>query len=121
MRRPRPGWVLTRRLPRTLSDHVLHHVQADAAAGDFGDILLEGEARQEEKLEQLGLGELLGHVAGVASRLRHDRLAHALQLDAGAVVGDRDQQHAGAVARFEANRAFGGLPARSRCSRVSQP
>ena len=37
-------------------DHVLHYVQADAAAGDFGDILLEREARQEQELEQLGFG-----------------------------------------------------------------
>ena len=45
----------------------------------------------------------------MVSFLRHDGLAHALQLDAGAVVGHRDQQHAGAVARFEANGALGGF------------
>ena len=32
-------------------DHVLHHVQADAAAGDLGDGFLEREARQEQELQ----------------------------------------------------------------------
>ena len=89
-------------------DHVLHHVEADAAAGDLGDGFLEREARQEQELEQLGLGELFSD-----GRRRQfpfqDRLAHALRLDAGAVVGDRHQQHAGAVAGFEADGALGGF------------
>ena len=58
-------------------DHVLNHVETDAATGDLRDSLLQREARQEKKLEQLGLGQLFRHRRGGEST-RHDRLAHAL-------------------------------------------
>ena len=41
-------------------DHVLHHVEPDAATGDFSHGFLEREAGQKEEFEQLGLGELVG-------------------------------------------------------------
>jgi hypothetical protein len=75
-------------------------VQADAAAGDLGDGVAHGEAGQEQELEQLGLGELRRHAFGRQAAL-DDGLAHALQVDAAAVVGHADLQHAGGVARLQ--------------------
>ncbi len=62
----------------------MHHVHADATAGNLGDLVGGGEARFEDELQHLVVREVgLGvHHAAL------DRLAaHGLQLDAGTVVG----------------------------------
>jgi len=88
--------------------HVLHHVESDAASGNFSHGLLERETGQEEEVYQLRLGEFLDSRRGGQLPLL-DGFADELQLDARAVVGDRDQQHAGAVARFQSDDALAGF------------
>ena len=100
-------------------DQVLHDIETDATPGDVRDGVLEREARQKEELQQLDLGELVRDRR--QGQMPLQMMSRTSPLDAGAVVGDRDQQQAGAVARFEANGAFAGLPACRRCSTVSQP
>jgi len=85
-------------------DHALYHVEAHAAAGDFRDLVLRGEARQEQEFEELELRQLLGHLGG------DEAAAHGLgpqpfDVDAAAVVGEGDVEHAGAVPGLEADRA----------------
>ena len=99
-----------------LADGVLHHVQPDAAAGELGHDLGRGEARQEQELEQFRLGHLADHV-GRGQAAVDDLPAEPLEVDAAAVVGDRDLQHPGPVAGLQPDRA--GVAACPRACAVS--
>ena len=88
-------------------------VEPHAAAGDLRHLVLRGEAGQEEKLEQLQFGKLVGHLLGDESA-RDGLGPQLLDVDPAAVIGERDVEHAGAVAGLEPDRAdrrlVGGLP-----------
>ena len=59
-RRPRPDCDCeAEAAARHCLNHVLHHIQPDTSAGDFSDSFLQGEAGQEEELEQFSLVKLL--------------------------------------------------------------
>ena len=60
----RPACVATRTVPPTPFTMLCTTSRPDAAAGDLRHLVLRGEAREEEELEQLQLGELVGHLTG---------------------------------------------------------
>ena len=84
--------------------HALHGVQAHPAARDLRDLVLGGEARQEEELEQFHVGELVGDLPG-DEPAEHGPGPQLLDIHAAAVVGDGDVEHAAAVPRLEHDRA----------------
>jgi hypothetical protein len=100
-----------------LLDHVLHRIEPDAAAGNFGDGVAHGEAGQEQEFQQLGLGELRRHRLDRQAAAHHRR-AHALEVDAAAIVGHADLQHAGGVARLQHDAAFFRLAAGAALRRI---
>ena len=94
--------------PAHVLDHVLHYVQTDAAAGNLGHVSLQCEPGQEQELKQFGLGELLRH-RGQGKFLLHNGSAHAFRVHAGAIVGDRDEQHSGTMPGFQLDHPLGRL------------
>ena len=94
-----------------LLDHVLHDVEADAAAGHVGDGGLHREAGQEQELEQLRLAQRARRVTG-GEVARDDGVAQLLEIDAAAIVGHDDLERAGAVARLDPHQALRRLARR---------
>ena len=60
-----PGLDVDRALQAV--QHGLHHVQADAAAGDFGDLVRRAEAGPEDQFENLGFAQPVRLFLGVSS------------------------------------------------------
>lgn len=90
------------------ADHVLHGIESDAAAGDFGNRFAQAEARQQQELEQFRLRQ-----ARRRFRLRqsapHDGGAQCLEVHARTVVEDHDHQPPGVVARVKRDAPLLGL------------
>ncbi len=87
-------------------DGPFHHVHADAAARDVRDGLSRGEARQEDEV----VGLLVGQLAVGRDQPLLDRDGpHARAVDAGAVVRDLDHDPAGAMQGREPDLALLGL------------
>ncbi len=93
-------------------DHVLHGIQADTAAGDVRDPILQRKSRQEQEFEQLSVGQRVGRFGIDELSLDHTR-AQALQVDATSVVGDHDVEVARAVMRLDSEKALGPLAGRA--------
>jgi len=91
-----------------LLHHVLHDVEADAAAGNVRDRLLHREAGQEQKFQQLRLAQFLCGL-GVGQAACDDFLAQPLEIDAVAVVGHDNLQRARAVPGLEVHDALVGF------------
>ena len=89
--------------------HALHHIQPHTPAGDLCYHALRGESRQEQKLEQFRGRELVCDLWGDESERDGPRLEVA-DVDALAIVGDRDLEHAGPVPRLQQDRAGRRLP-----------
>ena len=84
------------------------HVHAHAAAADVGDGGGGGEAGQKDELQQFALAELGGAVGGDEAAL-DGLLADFFDGDAGAVVGDFDDDVAAFVAGAQLESSFGIL------------
>src|SRR5262249_54938144 len=72
-----------------LIDVGAHHIHADAAAGDIGDLVRGRESRREDELLDLALGEVLG------LRFRYQAVGNGFGLDpldveAASIVGNLD-------------------------------
>ncbi|BBP74159.1 hypothetical protein PHLH7_02630 [Pseudomonas sp. Ost2] len=92
--------------PAQLVDGTAHHIHADAAAGEVGDLFGGGEPRFENQQVDIRIAELRVRV--------HQALVDGLGQDprgvqATAVVADFEDDHAGVVIGIEAQVAFGGL------------
>jgi hypothetical protein len=85
-------------------DHALHHVEPHAAARDLGHLVFRGKARQEEKFEKFELRELVGDLPGDEPP-GHRLGAKRLDVDAAAVVGERDVEHACTVTGLQPDHA----------------
>ena len=83
--------------------HGLHHVQPDAAAGDVRDLLGRREAGQEQEIEQLRIAEPGGQIAR-GQPLGDDLGSECGQVDAAAVLGHADVEHAGLMSCFQLQR-----------------
>ena len=97
-------------LPAELADARLHHVHADAAAGDVGDFGLGGEAGQEDQLQALVVGQAGGGF-GIDQALLQRLDAQAFRIDAGAVVADLDGDEVAFLLRRQAHVALPRLAA----------
>ncbi|MCY1273692.1 hypothetical protein D9M70_223030 [compost metagenome] len=78
----------------------MHHIHADATTGNLGDLVGGGEARFEDELQdfvvrQVGLGVHHAALDGLA--------AHGLELDAGAIVGQGQDDIPALAAEIQAN------------------
>src|SRR5205814_1795489 len=93
-------------------DHILHGIEAHAAARYVGDRALHRKAGQEQELQQLGFTHRAGGFTG-REVPRDYGLAHVLQIDTASIVRDDDVQRAGAVTRFDPYEALGGFARRS--------
>ncbi len=91
-------------LPAEFADTRLHHVHADAAAGDVGDFRLGREARHEDQMQAL-VGAQAGGGFGVDQALVAGDFAQALGVDAGAVVLDFDADVVAFLLRRQAHMA----------------
>lgn len=76
-------------LPAELADTRLHHVHADAAAGDVGDLGLGREAGHEDQVQALVGTQARGGFC-IDQALVAGDFAQALGVDAGTVVLDFD-------------------------------
>ena len=98
--------------PADLVDVGAHHVHADAAAGDAGHLLGGREAGREDEALDLRFRHLLDlRLGGEAARDRGG--LDPLGAQAGAVVGDLDQDVPALVAGAEPDGALLGLAART--------
>ncbi len=87
------------------------HIHADPAAGLVPDLFGRREPRQEDKLDGFGFRHVLGDVGTDQSPL--DRLGpNPLDIEAGAVVFDFDQDGVAAMGGMEINGAGCRLPFR---------
>ena len=119
---PAPGDRLHVDRAADLLDVGAHHVHADAAAGDVGDLGGGGEARREDELVDLRVRQLVGDSASGDEPLR-DRLGpDPRDVEAAAVVGDLDDDVAALVIGREADaaslRLAGGEPLARRLDAV---
>src|SRR5262249_27178580 len=87
-----------------LADHRLYHVESHAAAGVLGQGAGRGEAGQEEEFQQFRLRNGFDQGRGRQAALDY-LLSQAVQVNATAVVRDRDGQGAGSVSGLDADEA----------------
>ena len=91
--------------------HRMHHIEPDAAAGDFGDRCRRGEPRQKQELQRFRCARFCGDV-GAGEPALHDLAAHLFNVDSPTVVGYADRQLAGAMGRLDAQPADLGFSGR---------
>ncbi|MCY1228560.1 hypothetical protein D9M72_408830 [compost metagenome] len=91
--------------------HLLHGVQAHAAAGHLGNRVAHAEARQQQEVEQLSLRQPRRGLFG-RQPPPHDGAAQGTQVDACAVVENLDDQAARIVARLQRDAALRRLALR---------
>ncbi len=84
--------------------HALNDVEPDTAAGDLGDIFLGRESGQKQEVEQLGLAQS-SRDPGRGQATLDDLGAEPVEIDAPAVIGQDDLEHARAMARLQVNDA----------------
>ena len=85
--------------------HVLHGIEPDAAPRDVGNAVLQRKAGQEQKLEQLGLGQRRRRL-GIYQFSFDDARPQPPKVDATPVVGDDDVEIACAVTRLHLQNAL---------------
>jgi hypothetical protein len=94
------------------ADRILDHVEPHPPAGELRDRGGHREPGQEEEFEQLGLRHRLEQV-GRGQAALEDPAPQPVQVNAAAVVGNRDGQHAGPVLHLDADQPrlrFAGRP-----------
>ena len=105
-REPTPSSVLTSTVPRSASMLRSHHVHADAAAGQVGDLLGGGEAGLEDQVDDFLFGERLARLDQAAL----DGLGlDPVPVEAAAVVDHLDDDAARIVVGVELDPALGRL------------
>ncbi|MCY1499574.1 hypothetical protein D9M68_335960 [compost metagenome] len=90
----------------------MHHIHADATTGNLGDLVGGGEARFEDELQHLVVGEV---GVGVHHAALDGLATHGLELDAGTVVGQGQDDVATLAAEVQADGAglrLAGIAAR---------
>ena len=69
--------------------HALHHVHANAASGNFGDLLGRAEAGAEDEVESFRFAQPRGFFGSRQPKF-NGLGANLLRIDAAAIVGDFD-------------------------------
>ena len=109
---PQRGSLAGARIDLDLAADLLHvgadHIHADAAAADVGDRGGGGEAGQKDQLQQFALAQLRGTFGGDETAF-DGLLAHLLDGNAGAVVGDLDDDVAALLAGAQLESSLGIL------------
>ena len=90
-------------------DRAPHHIHADTAAGDAGDLVRRREAGLHDELEQLAVGRL---GAGREQPLFLGALLDARAVQAGTIIGNGDQHLVAQMARRKLDAALARLACR---------
>ena len=103
-----------------LFDVGFHHVHADAAAGNIGDLFRRREAGQEDQVQRFPVAELPG-LLGRQESFVDGLLLEPRDVDPRAVIPDLDVDLPALVIGAQGQRPFGRLARSRRASGGSMP
>src|SRR5580704_7291496 len=86
----------------------LYHIQTDAAAGDFGNLIGGAEAGAEDKIKNIRLAQTAGFL-GLEQTSFDGAGLDSFRIDAAAVVADFHDDLIALVIGFQADRSSGRL------------